>query len=597
MADPKVDIRVKTTAENTGALGQVEGFLKRIKEGGGAASKAIDGIAGVIRGPLAAASAVLASLAGAFTGLTKAVSEYADAQEKVAQLDAALAQRGLLSGEFRERLQELAGELQATTAVADDEWLEVLRRLIQFGSTPESIGMDVEAVKNLAGIIGDVGSAANLYSRALQGNFDMFARYGIAVRDAGTQTEKLNDLQEQLARRGGGQLEAQAKSLNGQWAALKNSTSDLLEAIGSQIARTGVLQAVLGGLLNVTSAWADILGGTVEQLDGLTNQTGDAEKALASYRAQLEGVAKLSDAIVKSTKAETDAIKAKQAAIDEVADAQMALDLLRVDEAEASGKISKRGGDKARSAIRSAAAKAKYDREQARDLEILSSQERAVKDLGTQLSDVRRRRSALEEEVRVGGPRETAARIANERAEAIRREIDQVQAADPRTTAAAVGGAITLTSAPDSGRAEKLRDLWSQWATAKRLGPVSLTSQRAQIAALRETEAMLVPRYQAALSEFQGSKLPADMAKRETLYDINSQKEAVGTSMALTGAAGDDAKRQLEAIQRGAAGVGQQVGGALDSVERALGRTVSVVTRFEKRLDALEASQRNALNK
>ena len=64
MADPKVDIRVKTTAENTGALGQVEGFLKRIKEGGGAAAKAIDGIAGVIRGPLAAASAVLASLAG-----------------------------------------------------------------------------------------------------------------------------------------------------------------------------------------------------------------------------------------------------------------------------------------------------------------------------------------------------------------------------------------------------------------------------------------------------------------------------------------------------------------------------------------------------
>lgn len=596
MADPKVDIRVKTTAENTGALGQVEGFLKRIKEGGGAASKAIDGIAGVIRGPLAAASAVLASLAGAFAGLTKSVNEYADAQEKVAKLDAALAQRGLLSGEFRERLQELAGELQATTAVADDEWLEVLRRLVQFGSTPESIGMDVEAVKNLAGIIGDVGSAANLYSRALQGNFVMFARYGIAVRDAGTQTERLNDLQEQLARRGGGQLEAQAKSLNGQWTALKNSTSDLLEAIGSQIARTGVLQAVLGGLLNVTSAWADILGGTVEQLDGLTNQTGDAEKALASYRAQLEGVAKLSDAIVKSTKAETDAIKAKQAAIDEVADAQMALDLLRVDEAEASGKISKRGGIKARSAIRSAAAKAKYDREQTRDLDVLSSQERAARDLGTQLADVRRRRSALEEEVRVGGPKETAAKQANERASAIRAEIEQLQGADSRVVSAVAGGMVT-TSVPDPGRAARLRELWGQWAAAKRLGPVSLTSQRAGIIALREQEAMLVPKYQGAVSELQGSKIPAEMAKREALYGINSQRESIGTSMALTGAAGDDAKRQLEAIQRGAAGVGQQVGGALDSVERALGRTVSVVTRFEKRLDALEASQRNALNK
>ncbi len=586
MADPKVDIRVKTTAENTGALGQVEGFLKRIKEGGGAASKAIDGIAGVIRGPLAAASAVLASLAGAFAGLTKSVSEYADAQEKVAKLDAALSQRGLLSGEFRERLQELAGELQATTAVADDEWLEVLRRLIQFGSTPESIGMDVEAVKNLAGIIGDVSSAANLYSRALQGNYDMFARYGIVVRDAGTQTEKLNDLQEQLARRGGGQLEAQAKSLNGQWAALKNSTSDLLEAIGSQIARTGVLQSVLGGLLNVTSAWADILGGTVKQLDGLKNQTGDAEKALASYRAQLEGVAKLSDAIVKSTKAETDAIKAKQAAIDEVADAQMALDLLRVDEAEASGKISKRGGIKARSAIRSAAAKAKYDREQTRDLDVLSSQERAARDLGTQMGNLRSRRSELETSLVRSQVKENTWKNSKEQIARIDAELKSIQ-----------DMAWTEISNPQKGTRERVAQLTAlrgKWAA---VAPADFTQQRAELAAIREQEAALAPKYQSAVSELQGSKIPAEMAKREALYGINSQRESIGTSMALTGAAGDDAKRQLESIQRGAAGVGQQVGGALDSVERALGRTVSVVTRFEKRLDALEASQRNALNK
>lgn len=591
-----VDIKVKTTSEGTGVLGQISGFLAKIKEGGGAASKAIEGVAGIIRGPLAAASAVIASLAGAFATLTKAVGEYASAQEKVAKLDAALAQRGLLSGEFRERLQELAGELQATTAVADDEWLEVLRRLVQFGSTPESIGMDVEAVKNLAGIVGDVSTAANLYSRALQGNYDMFGRYGIAVRDAGTQTDKLRELQEQLARRGAGQLEAQARSLNGQWAQLKNTTSDLLEALGGAIARTGIIQGVLGVLTNVTSAWAEILGGTVEQLDGLTNQTGDAERALAAYRSQMEAVAKLSEAIIKSTKAETEAIRSKQRAIDEVADAQMALDLAQVDEAEASGKISKRGAIRARSGIRSAAARAKYDRDQAADLATLAVQQRAASDLGTQLADVRRRRATLEEELRVGGPRETAARIANERAEAIRREIEAVDRINSPEAAAMAGGMV-VGATSEAWKSTRKRELWAQWAIAKRLGPVTLTGQRAELAAIREQEAGLVPKVEEARAAVAGSPIHAQMATRETVFGLNARRDAIGTGMAVSAAGADEAKRQLEAIQRGAAGVGQQVGGALESVERALGRTASVVGQFQKRLDAIEAAQRNALNR
>lgn len=591
-----VDIKVKTTAEGTGVLSQVTGFLQKIKEGGGAASKAIEGMASVIKGPLAAAAAVIGTVAGAFTTLTKAVEEYAASQEKVAGLDAAAAQRGLLSDDFRERLQELASQLQDVTAIADDEWYDVLKRLIQFGSTPESIGMDVEAVKNLAGIIGDVSSAANLYSRALQGNFEMFGRYGIAVRDAGTQTEKLRDLQEQLAQRGGGQLEARAQSLNGQWRALKNNTSDLLESIGGLIARTGIVQAVIGGLSNVTSAWAEILGGTVEQLDGFNNKVGDTEKALARYRVEMEAVAKLSEAIAAAHQKEVAALKAKQSALDEVADAQMALDLARVDQAEQAGKISSVGAIRARSSIRKAAARSKFDREQATDLATLSSAEREAADQGKLLADVAKERARLERRVAIGSTRETSFNVANERKIELMRELDRLKFSPGDNMGALISG---VPKGQFDERA-RIAEIHREIAVMDRVQfPAGLADDRAALMALREREAALGPKAAAATAALGQARadIGPRMATRETVFGLNSQRDDITAAMAVDNGTAEAAKRQLDAVQRGAAGVGSQVSGALESVERALGKTHSVVARFEKRLDALEASQKNALNR
>jgi hypothetical protein len=226
----------------------------------------------IVSGPLGILAAGFAGLAGAIDLAKEGLVEYAKAEEGVAKMDAALAQRGLLSEESRESLHELAKEMQRLTTIADDEWYPVLARLIQFGADTSNINKYADAVKNLAGILGgDIQTSANLVSRAMQGHFEMFSRYGYVVKDAGTQTEKLETLFRQLSERGGGQLEAMGKSLNGQWRDVKNTFHDFTEAIGRGIASTGILQSIMGGVGNFFKGWAELLGGVVPQVDGLEN--------------------------------------------------------------------------------------------------------------------------------------------------------------------------------------------------------------------------------------------------------------------------------------------------------------------------------------
>jgi hypothetical protein len=262
-------VQATITASSSGSIGaNLKGLASEIP-----GIERISSVFGRMAGPVGA-------VAVALEGARHSLMEYAQAEEVVAKLDAALAQNALLTDQNRQRYQELASQLQETTGVADEKWISVLTRLTQFGATPQSIGMDADAVKNLAGLVGDVETAANLYSRALQGNFEMFGRYGIQIDDTGTKIDKLRKLQEDLALRGGGQLEASNRTLAGSFRNLKNNASDFFEAIGRGIAGTKVVQGVLFGL-SESAAWAARgLGGAVPQVEGLTNATAGAATAM-----------------------------------------------------------------------------------------------------------------------------------------------------------------------------------------------------------------------------------------------------------------------------------------------------------------------------
>lgn len=270
-------------------------------------------------GPAAAGAGVLA-------GMAHSLREFAQAEEGVAKLDATMAQNGFLTERNRERYQELAAELQKTTAIADDEWIGVLTRLTQFGSNPKTVGVDVEAVKNLAGLMGgDVQSAAMAYSKALQGSFDMFSRYGIVIDEAGTKTEKLAKLQEELAQRGGGQLEASARTINGQFRNLKNSTADLFEAMGRGMSSTGNLQKVLYGLATSADWLAEKFGGVVPSVSGMTNKLGSMAKSVAAAEEATKKLAEQEKNLKKEAEDSAKALDNELAAIDRNTAGKLAL--------------------------------------------------------------------------------------------------------------------------------------------------------------------------------------------------------------------------------------------------------------------------------
>jgi biopolymer transport protein ExbB/TolQ len=261
-----------------GALRKVNGALSEAGVISGNTAGAVEKMAGAIGGK---AIGALAGMAAALGVAKKGIEEFAQAEQQVAKLDAALAQSGQLTDDYREQLQDLAGELQKTTGVADDEWIGVLTRLVQFGSDPKTIGMDVEAVKNLAGLLGgDVTQAANLVARALQGNFQMFSRLGIQIDENASQAEKLGKVYQELALRGGGQLAAVNQTLSGQFKSLGNNISDFFEAIGRGIAKTGILQTVIYGFSESARFLASVLGGVVPKVAELENAAKRTKQTL-----------------------------------------------------------------------------------------------------------------------------------------------------------------------------------------------------------------------------------------------------------------------------------------------------------------------------
>ena len=391
MADPEVRINVRTTESGgTSALGKVRSEI-------GALLTSIPGVGSALGAVATAAGVVGVALATA----SRALSEFAQGERGIAGLSAALSNVGALTEENVARFQELASELQETTGIADDEWIATLTKLVQFGSRPESIGMDIEAVKNLAGVVGDLGTATTLYAKALQGNFEALSRYGIKVQEVG-------ELQRIAAERGGGMLEAKARTLGGLFDRLSNNVSDLFEALGQGLARTGYIQAGLGSLADIVGNLAARLGSAYGATETFNRGTAGAAEAMARYREQAEQVLALSARHVEALQAESKALADKQRILDQLTDQQAAMQLAQVDLQVATGQMTEKQAIGARANIRLGAAKEKIGRDRTVAEEQLRLEREAVAALEERKAAVDR---DLEKERSRLGPDEKRAQI------------------------------------------------------------------------------------------------------------------------------------------------------------------------------------------
>ena len=315
----RLDNLKRELASVQGALGDKPFFAKLGAELQGFAEK-IPGVGEVMRalngatGPL---SLAFAGVSAAVAGAGKAISEFATAEAAVTKMDAALANMGMLTAANREQFQKLAQQLQTTTGVARDEWYSVLERLIKTGKVEvDQIETHTTAIKNLAGLLGgDVATATHLYTMALQGNFSMLGRHGIVLREAGTATEKLAELQRQAAQRGAGILEASTHTLTGAFRAAGHGVAELTVSIGGWLASILPIKPVLQTLGDSLKYWGEQIGGVIPKIDGLENKLGKATTTFPAAENHFRDLAQFTDGLATATEKSATALERETTAL------------------------------------------------------------------------------------------------------------------------------------------------------------------------------------------------------------------------------------------------------------------------------------------
>lgn len=316
--DPDIQIKIGTKADTSG-IKEAESGLKNFTETAGKLTGGPGGGGGGVLGGLVGGfnkvTAAVGGVAAAVAAGKRAFSEYAEAQKGVFALDAALRQNGTLTDEYRESLQGLAGELQAVTAIADDQWVATMTRLTQFGVGPDKMREVLQVVQNAAGLFGgDLRSATEAVTRALQGNFEMWGRLGVQVPASASQLEKWNTVAQAAAKAGGGQLEAQAAGAAGQMRQLKNAIGDTFEAFGKLIVTSGILDGPLKSIRGALDLVTDAIGATIGKAEGLDNifqrnklTLEQSSKASAEFAKNLEAISKASESAARGLTAEEEA--------------------------------------------------------------------------------------------------------------------------------------------------------------------------------------------------------------------------------------------------------------------------------------------------
>jgi len=238
-----------------------------------------------LNGTALGVGAAVSGIATAFRMAGDAIRAFAASEVEMAKLDAALANSGKLTDDYREKLSKLATERSGKTGIDDEKYVGVFTTLTKFGADSSNIESYTTAVENLAGFMGgDLEQAAFLFGKAMQGSTEMLGRYGISVDKSKSQTEQLADILRQLEARGGGQLEAMGATLPGSFNKVSNAWENLLESMGSAAEKSGLARA-LADWANGVQVIADKLGGgapsKAKNREGelVGNSAGDQEEA------------------------------------------------------------------------------------------------------------------------------------------------------------------------------------------------------------------------------------------------------------------------------------------------------------------------------
>ena len=251
-------------------------------------------------------------IAGAVNGVRRWIDEALLAERANVMLDAALRGTGQYTDAVARKMKDLAGAIQDETGASDEAVKGNIAMLTTMGVTTDKMGEAARAVQALSALNFEGSQAAKAVALAMEGNMSGFQRMIPELRNAKTETEKVQAINKVLAA-GYEQEKANLNTVGGAWEALKGRIGDAREAIigavfdGLDLAGTfDSMQAAVGRFLQ-----SDTFQDFTERLKSGASYVKQIVKAMSVKGGTKEVLANMANVILAALKDGADYVGAK----------------------------------------------------------------------------------------------------------------------------------------------------------------------------------------------------------------------------------------------------------------------------------------------
>jgi hypothetical protein len=191
----------------------------------------------------------VAAAFGVGFSLKAAIDEASRAEDALNNFNIVLKQTGIFSKQTSAGFVEFADTLERTTNIASEDILDLA------GKIQTLTGVSARQLATLTTVTLDFAKANNLsfeqagalVSKAVNGQVEAFKRYGIVLKDAGSQAANFNNVVQALGRFQG-TAEERAKSFSSTLAGLRIQFGNILEEIGNLIIKNPLVIESLEGV-------------------------------------------------------------------------------------------------------------------------------------------------------------------------------------------------------------------------------------------------------------------------------------------------------------------------------------------------------------
>jgi hypothetical protein len=207
------------------------------------------------------------------SGLKSVTTAYMEQERAVNKMSVAMKNQGDFSQAGLKGMEDYASQIQATSAVADEQALSVMANLKSYGMLNDEVkraaqvAFDFAAAKKEEGMT--IEAASELLGKVYMGQTDRLKRYGIVIDDTLKGADKFNAVMKQLQERFGGAAAAELDTYEGAWKQLSNTWGDVKEDLGNIVLIMGetlqpALKSTVGLLKDAARYWKEFMGVSAE---------------------------------------------------------------------------------------------------------------------------------------------------------------------------------------------------------------------------------------------------------------------------------------------------------------------------------------------